>query len=126
VDRFPVRVPTAGAIVVTGSPETLQPHPSPGVARAIQLGADFVAVLIAAFVGVPLLVITFTMTIIGILYFSVLGFAAAGIALLTLPALGLVIIPALIAHIVESRASESPHPPRQGTMRPVSTSRQRA
>jgi hypothetical protein len=85
-----------------------------------------VAVVIAAFVGVPLLVITFTMTIIGILYFSVLGFAAAGIALLMLPALGLVIIPALIAHIVESRASESRSQPRQGTMRPVSASRQRA
>ena len=93
-----------------GSPETSQPHPSPGIARAIQLGTDFVAVVIAGFVGVPLLVITFMTTIIGILYFSVLGFAAAGIALVMLPALGLAIIPALIAHIVESRESESPSP----------------
>jgi hypothetical protein len=88
--------------IAAGSPETSGPNLSPG-ARLVQFGTDFVAVIIAAFVGVPLLVITFTLTITAILFFSVLGFAATGIAMLALPALGLVVIPALIAHIVESR-----------------------
>lgn len=88
--------------IAAGPPETSGPNLSPG-ARLVQFGTDFVAVIIAAFVGVPLLVITFTLTITAILFFSVLGFAATGIAMLALPALGLVVIPALIAHIVESR-----------------------
>lgn len=88
--------------IAAGPPETSGPNLSPG-ARLVQFGTDFVAVIIAAFVGVPLLIITFTLTITAILFFSVLGFAATGIAMLALPALGLVVIPALIAHIVESR-----------------------
>lgn len=88
--------------IAAGPPETSGPNLSPG-ARLVQFGTDFVAVIVAAFVGVPLLIITFTLTITAILFFSVLGFAATGIAMLALPALGLVVIPALIAHIVESR-----------------------
>ena len=91
--------------IAAGPPETSGPNLSPG-ARLVQFGTDFVAVIIAAFVGVPLLIITFTLTITAqfnhvALY--ALGFAATGIAMLALPALGLVVIPALIAHIVESR-----------------------